>query len=206
MQITNSQLYAHTIGLQQLFSYKTKKSLDVSRLATISKKIFDGLEYREKVKQFVLRDYADLASSISSGILSLHVFDAYFLGEFVRTGKFLKTSTFCSILRFNENAKFYSPDAFIQQVDEICKESEANNTALAKFTRKAQSIVALRDDQTCILYDMLMNGRINIITYSYILKIKNVQLNFDKMNMTVYRINKVAEYLSKYDLSQLLKK
>ena len=206
MQISNSQLYAHTAGLQKLFSYKTKKAMDISRLASLSKGIYDNLEYRERVQKFVLGEYADMASNISSGILSLHVFDAYFLGEFIRTGKFPKSNTFNSILKFNEHASFYSPSEFIKQVDEICKEAEANNTALARFTRKAQSIVALRDDQTCILYDMLMSGKINIITYSYILNLKNVQLNFDKMKIDVFRVNKVAEYLGKFDLSQLLKK
>ena len=104
------------------------------------------------------------------------------------------------------NATDYSPSAFIEQVECLCKESEANNTALAKFTRKAKSIVELRSDQTNILYDMLMEGKINLITYAYITKVKNVQFDFSKMNITVYRVNKAAQYLSKFDLSQLLKK
>lgn len=206
MQISTSQLYAHTAGLQKLFSYKTKKSLDLSRLSSLSKGIYDCLEFRERVQRFVLGDYADLASNISSGILSLHAFDAYFLGEYIRTGKFPKSSTFNTLMHFNEHAKFYSPQAFVEQVDKLCQEFAANNTALAKFTKKAKSIVELRDDQTNILYDMLIEGKINIITYSYILKTKNVVFNYDKMNMTVYRVNKVAEYLAKFDLSQLLKK
>ena len=51
MQITASQLYAHAAGLKQLFSYKTKKSLDLTRLSTISKGIFDSLPYRERVQR-----------------------------------------------------------------------------------------------------------------------------------------------------------
>jgi hypothetical protein len=53
---------------------------------------------------------------------------------------------------------------------------------------------------------MLMEGKINLITYAYITKVKNVQFDFSKMNIAVYRVNKAAEYLSKFDLSQLLKK
>ena len=206
MQITASQLYAHTAGLKQLFSYKTKKSLDLTRLSSISKGIFDSLPYRERVQRFVVCSYADLASSISSGILSLHVFDAYYLGEFIKSGQFPKEAKFGSYRHFSENATDYSPSAFIEQVERLCKESEANNTALVKFTRKAKSIVELRSDQTNILYDMLIDGKINLITYAYITKVKNVQFDFSKMNITVYRANKAAEYLSKFDLSQLLKK
>lgn len=206
MQITASQLYAHAAGLKQLFSYKTKKSLDLTRLSSISKGIFDSLPYRERVKRFVVCSYADLASSISSGILSLHVFDAYYLGEFIKSGQFPKEAKFGSYRHFSENATDYSPSAFIEQVERLCKESEANNTALVKFTRKAKSIVELRSDQTNILYDMLIEGKINLITYAYITKVKNVQFDFSKMNITVYRVNKAAEYLAKFDLSQLLKK
>ena len=206
MQITASQLYAHAAGLKQLFSYKTKKSLDLTRLSTISKGIFDSIPFRERLQRFVVSSYADLASNISSSVLSLRVFDAYYLGEFIKTGQFPKESKFNTIQHFNENATDYSPSAFIEQVERLCKESEANNTALAKFTRKAKSIVELRSDQTNILYDMLMEGKINLITYAYITKVKNVKFDFSKMNITVYRVNKAAEYLSKFDLSQLLKK
>ena len=121
MQITASQLYAHAAGLKQLFSYKTKKSLDLTRLSTISKGIFDSLPYRERVQRFVVCSYADLASSISSGILSLHVFDAYYLGEFIKTGQFPKEAKFGSYQHFSENATDYSPSAFIEQVERLCE-------------------------------------------------------------------------------------
>lgn len=206
MQINNEQLYSRLSALEKIFSYKRLSAINANKIPERSLAIFNTLCFRKQQKflEIVLSKYVDLASNISSGLISMHRVDAFFLGEFVRTGKFPKIETFGNAARFDEVAKFYSARAIQDQLDAVKTVSDENNTAISKFTKTNKSVFALREDQTSLLYDMLIEGKINIIVYGHLLKRRDISLDYSKMESTVYRINKIAEYVSRFDLSQLL--
>lgn len=209
MQISNEQLYARLAGLEKVFSYKRVSMIDTTKIPEISKKIFDSVQFRkksDKFERFVLSAYSDLASNISSGTLSLHRVDAYFLGEFVRTGAFPKIGKFGNALHFDEVASFYSAKTIQEQLAKIQAVSEANNTAIAKFTKQNKSVFDIRENQTSLLYDMLVDGTISIVVYSHLMKLRHITLDYSKMEPEVYRINKIAEYIASFNLSKLLEK
>ena len=209
MQITTEQLYSRLAGLERVFSYKRVALIDAKKIPAISKKIYDGIPFRKKTAQFerfVLSAYSDLASNISSCTISMHKLDAYFLGELVRTNAFPKINTFGNALRFDEVASFYSAKTVQEQLAKIQAVSEANNTAIAKFTKQNKSVFDIRENQTSLLYDMLVNGEISIIVYAHLMQRRHIMLDYSKMDATVYRNNKIAEYVASFNLSKLLAK
>lgn len=204
MQISAEQLYAHLAGLEKVFSSKQYKQMDLTRLSEVSKKIYSSIPFRYSLQRFVIVKYVNLANSISSCELSLHAIDLFFLGEYVRTGKFPKIDTFDTIYKFKEVSSFYSLKAVQEQVLEIQNESERHNTALAKFVKADVSVFKIRDDQTCILYDMLTSGKINLLVYSYLMNSRDTRIDFKKMKLDILRINTMATYVANVKFSELL--
>lgn len=209
MKINNEQLYSRLCALEKVFSYKRLSCIDAKKIPERSLAIYATLSFKKKIdyfERFVLWKYNDLASNISSGVISLHRVDAYFLGEFVRTGKFPKIDNFGNAMHFDETAKFYSAKTVQEQLDKIKEVSDEHNTAIAKFTKTNKSVFELRDDQTNLLYDMLIEGKINIIVYAQLMMLKHIELDYKKMSPTVYRNNKIAEYIASFNLCKLFEK
>lgn len=204
MQITNKQLYARLASLERVFSYKRIKSIDTSKLPSIAKKTFESLAFRPKM-DFVLKNYVELANLISSGIVSVRTIDLYFLGEFIKNNKFPDISEFNNMFKLRDVIGFYNASSITEQIKRIIKTSEEHNTQLAKFTKTNKSVFELRDNQTNILYDMLVKGEISIYVYAYFMKNNKFTIDFSKIkDLTIYRNNKIAEYVSNFKLDEIL--
>lgn len=204
MQITAELLYAHLAGFEKMFSYKQIKHIDLTKLPAMSNKIYSTTPYRWQLQRFVISRYVNLANSISSCEITLHAVDLFFLGEYVRTGRFPKIDTFDTIFKFKKASEFYSLKAVQKQIMDIQKESERHNTAFAKFVKADVSVFKIRDDQTNILYDMLKEGKINLLVYSYLMNSRDTGIDFSKMKLDVFKINILSKYISNIQFNELL--
>lgn len=204
MQITADLLYAHLAGLEKMFTRKQFKQVDLTKLPEVSNKIYSTIPYRYQLQRYVISRYVNLANSISSCEITLHAVDLFYLGEFARTGKFPKIDTFDTIFKFKKASEFYSLKSVQEQVMEIQKESERHNTAFAKFVKADVSVFKLRDDQTNILYDMLKEGKINLLVYSYLMNSRDTGIDFSKMKLDVFKINTLSKYVSNIKFDELL--
>jgi hypothetical protein len=206
MKITTEQLYSRLTALQKLFSYKRLKKIDTSRIAELSKQEYKSIQCRPRLK-FVLPAYADLASSISSDRLTLHSVDLYYLGEFVKNNKFPSINDISNEAKFREAYKiFYSSDSINEQVQRVIKASEANNTALAKFTKTNKSIFEIDPKtQTNKLYEMMVTGQINVFVFAYFYEQGRFTIDFSKItDLYTYRNLKIAEYVRNFELNEVL--
>lgn len=204
MKISTEQLFARLSSLQRVFSYKIKSKIDTARLPELAKNAYTSIKFRPRL-DFVLRDYADIASAISSGHLTLHAVDMYYLGEFVKTTKFPKMSKISNEFKFKEAYKFYSAANVKSQIEEIQQKSAQLNTALSKFTKQNKSVFEQSDAQTNELYQMMIDGKISLFVYAYFLKQGKFTIDFSKVkDMTVYRNLKIAEYVSNFEINEVL--
>lgn len=204
MQITAELLYAHLAGFEKMFSYKQFKHIDLAKLPTVSNKIYSTIPYRWQLRRYVISRYVNLANSISSCEITLHAVDLFFLGEYVRTGRFPKIDTFDTIFKFKKASEFYSLKSVQEQVIDIQKESERHNTAFTKFVKADVSVFKIRDDQTNILYDMLKEGKINLLVYSYLMNSRDTGIDFSRMRLDVFKINTLSKYVSSIQFNELL--
>ncbi len=204
MKITTEQLYSRLAGLQKLFSYKRQSKIDIANIAAISKQIYVALKFRPRV-EFILRNYVELASLISSDKLKLHAVDLYFLGTYVKTGKFSNMSEVSTEADFRQAYEFYSANEITRQVQLIKEKSESLNTSFAKFTKTNKSIFELRENQTNELYDMLVAGKINLYVFAYFLSQGKFKIDFSKIHdIEIFRILKIADYVSRFEITDIL--
>lgn len=204
MKWNNRLLYAHLEGLSQAFSYKRPKNIKLEKIPELSKKVFDSMAFRPHI-EYLLDNYVELANLLNSGTITIRTIDLYYLGEFVRTNAFPKIATFNNLQRLKEVIDFYNAKSVDSQIANIVKASEANNTKFAKFTKQNKSVFELSDDQTNILYDMLISGKISIFVYAYFLKEHKFTIDYNKIkSVEIYRNNKIAEYVSTFDLNDIL--
>lgn len=204
MQITADLLYAHLAGLEKMFTRKQFRQVDLTKLPEVSNKIYSTIPYRYQLQRYVISRYVNLANSISSCEITLHAVDLFYLGEFARTGKFPKIDTFDTIFKFKKASEFYSLKSVQEQIMEIQKESERHNTAFAKFVKTDVSVFKIREDQTNILYDMLKEGKINLLVYSYLMNSRDTGIDFSKMKLEVFKINTLSKYVSNIKFDELL--
>lgn len=204
MQITAEQLYAHLAGFEKMFSYKQYKHIDLAKLPQVSAKIYSSIPYRYQLQRYVIGRYVNLANSISSCEITLHAVVLFFLGEYVRTGKFPKIDTFDTIFKFKKASSFYSLKSVQEQILEIENESERHNTAFAKFVKTDVSVFKLREDQTNILYDMLKEGKINLLVYSYLMNSRDTGIDFSLMKLDILKVNTLSLYVSGIKFNELL--
>lgn len=207
MKITTEQLYSRLTALQLLFSYKSRKKIDTNRIAILSKKEFDSIQFRPKLSQFVLPAYADLASSISSNRITLHSVDLYYLGEYVKNAYFPSINDISTESKFREAYNvFYSANAINAQIQNIIQLSKTNNSTFAKFTKTNKSVFEIDSTtQTNLLYELMISGEINVYVFSYFYKQGMFTIDFSKIqNIQVYRNLKIAEYVGNFKLNEIL--
>lgn len=203
MQWTNKLLYAHLEGLAHAFSYKRAKSISLDKIPELSKKSFESLAFRQNA-DYLTRGYVELANLLNSGTINIRMLDLYFLGEFVRTNSFPNINVFNNLLRLKSVIGFYNSTDITLQINKIIEKSNESNSKFAKFTKTDKSVFELDANQTNILYDMLKRGEINVYVYAYFMKNKKFVIDYTKLkNVEVYRDNKIAEYVSKFDLSEI---
>jgi len=204
MKWNNRLLYAHLEGLASVFSYKRPKNIKLEKIPELSKKVYDSMAFRPHI-EYLLDNYVELANLINSGTVTVRTIDLYYLGEFVKTNAFPKISTFNNLQRLKEVINFYNAKSINEQIEQIVKTSEANNTKFAKFTKQNKSVFELSDQQTNLLYDMMVSGKISVFVYAYFMKEKKFEIDFGKIkNVEIYRNNKIAEYVSTFDLEDIL--
>lgn len=203
MQWTNKLLYAHFEGLAHAFSFKRAKSISLDKIPELSKKSFESLAFRKNA-DFLTRGYIELTNLLNSGTISLRMLDLYFLGEFVRTNSFPNVNSFNNLSRLKSVISFYNSADISAQIDKIVEKSNESNSKFAKFTKTAKSVFEVNNDQTNILYNMLKRGEICIYVYAYFMKIGKFSIDYTKLkNVEIYRDNKIAEYVAKFDLSEI---
>lgn len=204
MQITTKQLYSKLDSLKKLFSYKRIKSISLEKLPDLIQKSYDNLQFRPKV-DFNIRVFTNLANSVNANIIPSSIIEIFYLGEFVRTNSFPKLTLFETEATFKEAMQFYSANAVTAQTAEVNALAASADTKISKFMGKKTNVFDIREDQTSVLYDMLISGKINIIVYAYCLKENLIHIDFSKIkDLTVYRNNKIAEYISGFDLKNSL--
>lgn len=204
MQITTKQLYSKLDSLKKLFSYKRIKSISLEKLPDLIQKSYDNLQFRPKV-DFNIRVFTNLANSVNANIIPSSIIEIFYLGEFVRTNSFPKLTLFETEATFKEAMQFYSANAVTAQTAEVNALAASADTKISKFMGMKKNVFDIREDQTSVLYDMLISGKINIIVYAYCLKENLIHIDFSKIkDLTVYRNNKIAEYISGFDLKNSL--
>ena len=99
-----------------------------------------------------------------------------------------------------------APPAINEQVQKVIKASEANNTALAKFTKTNKSIFEIDPKtQTNKLYEMLVLGEINVYVFAYFYAQGKFTIDFSKItDLMTYRNLKIAEYVRNFELNEVL--
>lgn len=204
MQITTKQLYSKLDSLKKLFSYKRIKSISLEKLPDLIQKSYDNLQFRPKV-DFNIRVFTNLANSVNANIIPSSIIEIFYLGEFVRTNSFPKLTLFETEATFKEAMQFYSANAVTAQTAEVNALAASADTKISKFMGMKKNVFDIREDQTSVLYDMLISGKINIIVYAYCLKENLIHIDFSKIkDLTIYRNNKIAEYISGFDLKNSL--
>lgn len=194
------ELFKYLYYINENFSKKNSKL--IYRLKNRIVNIPDKLFYHNSP---IMRDnMCELVNFINSGHTNLTSIIIWYLGEFVKTNKWINLSEKKLIDKFKKEIIFYTYESYINQCKLIQEKIDQYNSLPVLIKKTTKDIFTIDNNQQNELYQLVKNGVISFIIYAKILKKGTFLVNKYNINdLEMIRYLKIIDEIKDVDVKKI---
>lgn len=170
------------------------KKLSTEKIARVR----ESFMIHDKMRKFTGHIFNDLSNKLNSGMINIETILIFIFDEFVRTDKPMnynskkKFDDFKNDIRFNSVLDVGTQMKLLNEM----KETIENQPKIAKFSGLSLSLFETDEDQKNTIYELVREGKISYLIYSFLLKNSKFIIDEKKIkDLSFLKFIKIIHYI-----------
>lgn len=192
-------------GFLKIKNIDTAKKIDLEDLLT-EERILNVRNNIINSKKTVGKIFTILSNLYNSGVINMETINIFIFDEFIRTNTPMdifsnkNLTNFKNIIRFNSILDVGSQ---MNLLEELKGEFE-NQPKIKKFSGNSLSLFGVDENQKNRIYELVRNGKINCLIYTFLLENYKFKIDEDKINdLSFLKFIKIIKYIKNIKIQNI---
>lgn len=192
-------------GFLKIKNIDTAKKIELEDLLT-EERILNVRNNIINSKKTVGKIFTILSNLYNSGVINMETINIFIFDEFIRTNTPMdifsnkNLTNFKNVIRFNSILDVGSQ---MNLLEELKGEFE-NQPKIKKFSGNSLSLFGVDENQKNRIYELVRNGKINCLIYTFLLENYKFKIDEDKINdLSFLKFIKIIKYIKNIKIQNI---
>lgn len=192
-------------GFLKIKNIDTAKKIELEDLLT-EERILNVRNNIINSKKTVGKIFTILSNLYNSGVINMETINIFIFDEFIRTNTPMdifsnkNLTNFKNVIRFNSILDVGSQ---MNLLEELKGEFE-NQPKIKKFSGNSLSLFGVDESQKNRIYELVRNGKINCLIYTFLLENYKFKIDEDKINdLSFLKFIKIIKYIKNIKIQNI---
>lgn len=192
-------------GFLKIKNMDTAKKIELEDLLT-EERILNVRNNIINSKKTVGKIFTILSNLYNSGVINMETINIFIFDEFIRTNTPMdifsnkNLTNFKNVIRFNSILDVGSQ---MNLLEELKGEFE-NQPKIKKFSGNSLSLFGVDENQKNRIYELVRNGKINCLIYTFLLENYKFKIDEDKINdLSFLKFIKIIKYIKNIKIQNI---